>query len=97
MKRNNKIKMLQQRLEKTLENEEEKFIEAVKKVLKKYPVYIFCSATDVEKIFKDIFENKDKNPIIIELLYEERKNKKNIKEKIEENVNEVTEDTNNLG
>ncbi|ACZ01639.1 hypothetical protein [Streptobacillus moniliformis] len=96
MKRNNKIKQLQQKLAKAVEVEKEKFVDTVKKLLDKYPIYTICSTSDIEKIFKYISENKDKNPIIIELLYEETKSKKEIEDKKEENINEVIEDINNF-
>ncbi|WP_064613473.1 hypothetical protein [Streptobacillus moniliformis] len=93
MKRNNKIKMLQEKLEKTLKVEKDKFIEAFKESLDRFPIYTFCSTKDLDKLLKDIYDNRDENPIIIELLYEE--NKKNIKEKTEEKE-EVIEENNEI-
>lgn len=92
MKENLKIEMLKKKLEKELKKIEKNFVEGFLNALAKYPIYTFCSTKDIENLLKDIWENKNSNPIIVELIYEEiKKKKKKDKEENFENSNEAIE------
>ncbi|CAM3108100.1 hypothetical protein STFE110948_02490 [Streptobacillus felis] len=86
MKVNNRIMEYEKRIKEELKRLKNNLTKVFTESLEKYPIHTFFSQRDLQKLIKDIYEKREENPIIVELMYEERKRRKKLENKeIDEN------------